>query len=165
MLTLERICHASSSSCTFWPKKIFKFYKMFTLEKICHTSSSSWKFWHKLEKRHLQTFKTHLFSDNQLFHGDTDTVESETSHSDDSSGNIDKETNLTIAHLPDNVAKITTFREQGSRVSSVRVHGGRGYDWCKVGSGVRVCCSFRVNGDVSPHKKQTVFEPSKTKIL
>ena len=128
MLTLERICHVSSSHWTFWPKKIFKFYKMFTLEKICHTRSSSWKFWAKLEKRHLQTFKTHLFSDNQLFHDDMDTVESETSHSDDSGGNIDKETNLTIAHLPDNnVAKIT-FREHGSKVCNVRVRGGRGYD-------------------------------------
>ena len=87
------------------------------------------EFWPKLEKGHLRTFKTHLFSDNQLFHDDTDTVESETSHSDDRGGNIDKETNLRIAHLPDNnVAKITTFREHSSRVCSVRVHGGRGYD-------------------------------------
>ena len=134
-------------------KKYLSFIKCSHWKKICHTRSSSWKFWAKLEKRHLQTFKTHLFSDNQLFHDDTDTVESETSHSDDSGGNIDKETSLTIAHLPDNnVAKIT-FREHGSKVCNVRVRGGRGYDWCKVGSGVRVCCGFRVNGDVNPHKK------------
>ena len=60
-----------------------------------------------------------------MFNDDKDTVKSKTSHSDDSSGDNDKENYLAIAHFPDdNVAKITNSRGHGTKVHSIRVCSG-----------------------------------------
>ena len=90
-----------------------------------------------------------------MFNDDKDTVKSKTSHSDDSSGDNDKENYLAIAHFPDdNVAKITNSRGHGTKVHSIRrVRGNRGHRRSRARCVVRVCSGAKIRGGVPGVRK------------
>ena len=80
-----------------------------------------------------------------MFNDDKDTVKSETSHNNGSSGDNDKEIYFAIAHFPDdNVAKITNSRGHGTKVHNIR---------SRARCVVRVCSGVKILGGVPSVRK------------